>query len=156
MGPALVLDANLIILLVVGSASENAVLKHKRTRAYAIDDFRLLVGIISNYEKIVVAPNVLSEVSNLLSFEEDRLARQILVKFSSFITDASVDEKYVASATASRRDEFRWLGLSDCALLELAKSEIHILTADIGLHLAALKAGYHSVNFTHLIEAARA
>jgi len=63
---------NLITLLVVGSADEKAILKHKRTRAYAINDFRLWVSVVSNYPRIVVAPNVLSEVSNLLSFEEDR------------------------------------------------------------------------------------
>jgi hypothetical protein len=50
MSQILALDANMIVLLVVGLADENAVPIHKRTRAYTVKDFRLLLKIISNYE----------------------------------------------------------------------------------------------------------
>lgn len=153
MSAALVLDTNMIILLVVGLADEALVSKHKRTRAYSINDFRLLVHIISNYQDVTVVPNALSEVSNLLSFEADDRSRTILAVFSNFVE--STNERYVASVDAIKRPEFRWLGLSDSAMLELAKTDIHLLTADLDLHLAALKAGYQSFNFTHMIEAAR-
>jgi len=40
-------------------------------------------------------------------------------------------------------------------MLEMGKNELHILSADVGLYLAALQAGYAASNFTHAIEAAR-
>jgi hypothetical protein len=151
MGSVL-LDANLIVLLVVGSTDEGAVLKHKRTRAYTINDFRLLVKIVSSYTDVATIPNALSEVSNLLSFEHDQLSRRIVATFSRFV--ANTREHYVPSRAASDRAEFAWLGLTDSALLEVSASEIDLLTADVGLHIAASKAGYRSTNFTHLTEAA--
>jgi hypothetical protein len=153
MGRILALDANLVMLLIVGLADENVVPKYKRTRAYSVEDFRLLLEIIASYAEIAVVPNALSEVSNLLSFEPDQLSRKILSSFSRFISGAR--EFYVTSVDAAGRNEFRWLGLSDSAILEIAKQEMDLLTADVHLHLAALKAGYNSMNFTHLIEAAR-
>lgn len=154
MSSTLLIDTNLIVLLVVGLADEKAVINHKRTRAYTIDDFRLLTEFISSIPEVAVIPNALSEASNLLSFEGDEHARSILNKFSIFLSRAK--EKYIVSADAARRPEFKWLGLTDCALLEFAKHDVHLLTADVALHVAALKAGYSSTNFTHYIQAARA
>lgn len=154
MSPTLLIDTNLIVLLVVGLADEKAVIHHKRTRAYTIADFRLLTKIISQYSDVGVVPNALSEASNLLSFDDNEHARRILNRFAFFVSHTK--EQYIVSADAARRPEFRWLGLTDCALLEFAKQDVHLLTADVALHLAALKAGYKSTNFTHYIEAARA
>jgi hypothetical protein len=66
MRKILVLDANLIVLLIVGLADEAEVAKHDRTRANSIRDFRLLNQIISNCEQVRVIPNALTEASNLL------------------------------------------------------------------------------------------
>lgn len=155
MSKKLVLDANLIMLLIVGLADENLVTRHKRTRAYSVQDFRLLVSIVTSYQDIVTLPNVLSEVSNLLSFESaDEHSRRILTNFIKFTEGAT--ERYIASAIGTARGEFSRLGLSDSAVLEVAKGDVQILTADLALHIAALRAGYHSENFTHLIDAARA
>lgn len=82
MSTVLVLDTNLIVLLVVGLADEQAVPKHKRTRAYSINDFRLLLKIISTYQEVRVIPNALSEASNLLDFEGDGLPAKIFARFS--------------------------------------------------------------------------
>jgi hypothetical protein len=149
----LVLDANLIVLLVVGLADENAVPVHKRTRAYSINDFRLLLKVISEYQELAALPNALSEASNLLEFEGDGLPEKVFGRFSQFISTSK--EIYVPSLDASRRSEFRRLGLTDAATLESAKANVHILSADVGLYLAAIEAGYSAANFTHAIEAAR-
>jgi hypothetical protein len=149
----LVLDANLIVLLVVGLADETAVPVHKRTRAYSIGDFRLLVSVIAEYRELAALPNALSEASNLLEFEGEGFPEKVFGRFSQFI--ANTKEIYVPSLDASKRSEFRRLGLTDAATLEAAKSEVHILSADVGLYLAAIKAGYSAANFTHAIEAAR-
>jgi hypothetical protein len=149
----LILDSNLIVLLVVGLADENAVLKHKRTRAYTVGDFQLLLRVISDYSELAALPNALSEASNLLEFEGNGLPEKIFLQFLRFVS--TTREIYVPSLAASRRNEFRRLGLTDAATLEVAKEDIHILSADLGLYLAAAEAGYSVANFTHAIEAAR-
>jgi hypothetical protein len=154
MKQVLALDANMTVLLIVGLADENAVPTHKRTRAYTVKDFRLLLKIISNYERLAVVPNALSEASNLLDLEGDGLPAKIFASFSKFV--ATTNEQYVPSANAVARREFRRLGLSDAAMLEMGGTGLHILSADIGLYLAALKARYEAFNFTHAIEAAKA
>jgi hypothetical protein len=152
MARTLVLDANLIVLLVVGLADEKLVPQHKRTRAYSINDFRLLRKIISNFDEVTVLPNALSEASNLLDFEGEGQPAKIFVQFSHLI--ATCREVYIPSVIASVRSEFRRLGLTDAATLEMGKEHFHILSADVGLYLAALEAGYAASNFTHAIEAA--
>ena len=149
----LILDANLIVLLVIGLADEKAVPVHKRTRAYTIADFRLLLGVIAGFRELAALPNALSEASNLLVFEGDGLPQKVFERFSQFI--ATTQEIYVPSLDASNRAEFRRLGLTDAATLEAAKENFHILSADLGLYLAAINAGYSAANFTHAIEAAR-
>lgn len=149
----LILDTNLIVLLVVGLADENAVPKHKRTRAYTTNDFRLLLNVISNYQKLAVLPNALSEASNLLEFDGNGLPEKIYGRFLQFVSSAK--EIYIPSLVATERGEFRRLGLTDSATLEAAKLDVHILSADLGLYLAALGAGYSAANFIHAIEAAR-
>ena len=48
---AIVLDANILILLVVGSASVAYISSHKRLHAYAEDDFRLLTRLLATTPK---------------------------------------------------------------------------------------------------------
>ena len=46
-------------------------------------------------------------------------------------------EVYVGSRTAVERNEFKWLGLTDCALLVAVTPEAPLLTADFDLTRAA-------------------
>src|SRR6267142_335130 len=115
MSKILVLDTNLIVLLVVGLADESLVPRHKRTRAYSVNDFRLLLKIISDFEEITVIPNALSEASNLLEFEGEGLPAKLFAEFSRLI--AASKEVYVSSADALLRNECRRLGLTDAATL---------------------------------------
>ena len=50
---AIILDANLLVLFVVGAASPSYIAKHKRTRAYTIRDFELLKDILSRASRII-------------------------------------------------------------------------------------------------------
>jgi hypothetical protein len=149
----LILDANLIVLLVVGLADETEVPVHRRTRQYTIDDFRLLLAAISEFRELAVLPNALTEASNLLEVNRSGFPEKIAKSFLKFVGGAR--EIYIPSLEASTRSEFQRLGLTDAATLELAKGDTHILSADLQLYLAALGAGYSAANFNHVIEAAR-
>ncbi len=62
------LDANLILLLVVGIADSKYIDVHKRLRAYTSSDFQMLKSVVASYEELVGLPNSLSETSNIIGF----------------------------------------------------------------------------------------
>ena len=60
----IVLDANLLLLLVVGLTSRAYISKHKRLQGYEELDFDLLICLIGS-ANVIVTPNTLTETSNL-------------------------------------------------------------------------------------------
>ncbi len=62
----LILDANLLVLFVVGRTSPHLIGKHRRVRAFSADDYELLIRVMGAAKQIVVTPNTLTETSNLL------------------------------------------------------------------------------------------
>jgi hypothetical protein len=55
----------------------------------------------------------------------------------------------VGSEIAAARPEFIRLGLTDSALLHIAGDSHMLLTADVGLYIAALNDGKNAENFNH-------
>jgi hypothetical protein len=150
MPKTIALDANLLVLLVVGLTERNYISVHKRLKAYSVADFELLSALISASAGVAVTPNSLSEASNLLRQISEPAKRQIAIKFRELIK--RTDEIYVTSADASSRTEFLRIGLSDSALLEVSKKNIVVLSVDLDLCTAALAAGYEAINFNHVRE----
>ncbi len=70
MKGAVVIDTNLMVLLVVGSASRNYISKHKRLSDYTIDDFDLLGLILSEFSDIVLLPHILVSVHKVVESSE--------------------------------------------------------------------------------------
>jgi hypothetical protein len=89
--PTLLIDANLLLLLVVGSADRSLIESFKRTRAYTREDFDLLLRLVARFPKVVTTPNVLTEVSNLAGQLRDPTRRAIRQKLSRLITDIGED-----------------------------------------------------------------
>lgn len=51
-------DANLLVLLVVGLTDKNLISKHKRVnRKFDADDFELLCSLLGQFPRLLVAPN---------------------------------------------------------------------------------------------------
>jgi hypothetical protein len=71
---SLILDANLLVLLVVGSVDERQVPSFRRTRAYTREDFHLLNGFMARFRTLVVTPHILAEATNLLDDLKERCA----------------------------------------------------------------------------------
>lgn len=147
----LALDSGLLVLLILGLASKDLIGRHKRVREYSVADFDLLARILGGYRPIVVTPNVWTETSNLVRQTAEPLRSNVGHILRKLISDA--DEAYVTSKSASEREEFLRLGLTDAGLLELKPSTIPLLTVDLDLYLAALKLGRAAINFNHLREA---
>ena len=143
------IDANLLLLLVVGSVSRDAIARHRRLRAFTWDDYDILINLIDQVERVLVTPNTLTETSNLLGLhgepERSRFFEQL-----RFIIEQT-EEIVVTSVDASQNNTFTRLGLTDAALLEVATIENPIITVDLGLYLAASWSNPESaINFTHL------
>ncbi len=64
-GKTVILDANLMVLLVVGTASRSYIAKHKKLKAYKEGDFTLLVDFLSRESRVIVTPNTVAETSNV-------------------------------------------------------------------------------------------
>ena len=65
------IDANLVVLFVVGSVDRRLVGTHRRARTFEPKDYGRLAEFISNAGQVFVTPNVLTEASNLLENPQD-------------------------------------------------------------------------------------
>ncbi len=148
-----VVDANLLVLLIVGLASESYITRHKRLKAYSVADYRLLRRLISAYSQIIVTPNTVTETSNLVRNIAEPARTHILQVLGVLLEQA--EERYVASRDAARHRDFLRLGITDATLLNDSLQSSVLLTSDLDLYLAADSAGHTVVNFIHHIEANR-
>ena len=143
------IDANLLVLLIVGNTDKTLISKHRRLRGYSVEDYDILIDALSQAERIFITPNTLTEASNLLSQHGDPERSLIFDTFRAFIHDNI--EVMVRSEVASSRSEFNRLGLTDSALLEGVSEETPLITVDIELYLAALQEGRNrALNFAHI------
>lgn len=147
----LIIDTNLLVLFVVGSASRDYIEKHKRLSEFAVADFDELVKLVRSADAVFVTPNTLTETSNLIGYIADPAKTHIYQVFRGLVNEAA--ERYVPSAAASRQSEFVRLGLADTVVLESLTNEAVVLTTDFDLYSAALQRGRQAVNFNHLRDA---
>jgi hypothetical protein len=103
MPRTIVLDTNLLILLVVGSTNKQFIRLHKRTKAFTVEDFDLLVREFKGIDRMVVTPNTLTEASNLLRQIAEPARSQITAAFKALIEHQ--EEVYIKSSDASSRLE---------------------------------------------------
>ena len=148
MPRALFIDANLIVLFVVGSVGRELIARHRRTRTFAVEDYDRLIRAISRVDSLWVTPNTLTEASNLLGQHGEPQRSQLLLKLRALIEQST--ESVVASVDAVRHDLFPRLGLTDAALLEVVSADVPLLTVDLDLYVAALAGGNDAaINFNH-------
>lgn len=155
---AVLLDSNLLVLYVVGAASPDYIRRESRLSAYHAHGhaaFGALSEMIATASSLLVTPNILTEVSNLLGRRSgDREADTAVIDaFRHVIHGAK--ERVAPSTAAMRRDEFGRLGLADAATLHVLDRASILLTDDRPLWLAAWKAGYEAQTLQDILEARR-
>ena len=142
------LDANLFVLLVVGSVGRDLIEKHRRLRAYSVEDYEILIKLLDPVERVYVTPNTLTETSNLLGQHRDPERSRFFDRLRFIIHES--EEVVVASTQASSNSLFNRLGLTDAVLLEAITPETPLVTDDLKLYLAANAGGQQAaLNFTH-------
>ena len=145
----LLIDTNLLVLFVVGTAAKEYIARHKKLTAFTVEDYDRLVKIIARASEVLVTPNTLTETSNLAAYINEPARSKVLNVLRTVIASTS-QERYVPSSVAAARKEFIRLGLADAALLEIAAKDVTLLTTDFDLYNTALKKGAQALNFNHL------
>lgn len=123
------IDTNSLLLLVLGSIDPRIINSHSRTSIYEEEDFFTLVHLIeNNLAKILVLPNVWTEVDNLLNkFKGER--KWVYIQNFKMLTSQTL-EKYFPSSLGANNFHFLELGPTDVLLLECAKDCELLITSD--------------------------
>jgi len=144
----LLVDANLLVLWVVGSVNRNRIETFKRTSNYTKTDYDFLRRVLASFETHYTVPHVLAEVSNLtdLPGAERQQARSFLKEAISLLTEAEIP-----SARAAEDVLYPELGLVDAAISVVAHARnCTVLTDDRDLYLRLSHDEVDVINFTHL------
>lgn len=136
------LDANLLLVYVVGKIGASRLANLHHTKQYQ-HDFPLIERMVEFFPTIYTTPKVLTEVSNL--------GKKLGVKFYSTLGKvvAVLDERYCASKDASANAHFQKLGLTDAGLCTVAAAHL-VITADFPLYQILRANNVDAVNFHHL------
>ena len=122
--------------------------KHRRLQEFQEEDYDTLVEMLHQVDKILVTPNTLTEASNLLAYHGEPERSRIFEVLRILIEEH--EEIVVTSQAASRNTEFKRLGLTDAALLEVISTSNPLITVDLALYLAAIRKESESAyNFRH-------
>jgi len=147
----LLIDANLLLLYLVGSYDTRLIGagKYNKLSKYTAEDFNLLLRLKAVFANSVTTAHVLTEVSNLVNDLPESTKVECLSEFVQVFSDTK--ELEVASFEVAKRSEFRYLGLTDCALAEVS-SRILVVTDDARLVAKLGESGLEALNFNHLRE----
>ncbi len=134
----IITDTSPLLLLLMGLYDENAIAKFKRLSKYDSDDYDLVYQFVAK-RKIIVTPQVLSEVSNF--------AKDLKNKFSEFIEENKptlerIDEKYIPKSDILASKEVVKFGFTDTSIILAAKeNNALVLTDDFPLFGVCKKIG---------------
>ncbi len=144
----LLLDANLLTLLVVGTVNPRRIPTFRRTSAYDQAAFDLLLSVTQTAKRLHSLPHILAEVSNLTDLKgNEALAARFVLRSIIDITE----EMAIASRIAAAHSTYQFLGLTDAAIIAAIEAhQVPVLTADLRCYDLLLRSNLVAVNFTHL------
>jgi hypothetical protein len=143
----ILIDTNLLLLYFIGKFDPSQIPKFKRTAKFTTDDFRTLVSVFKQFNKIVTTPNILTEVSNLSNQLPDNLKRGFYSVFAGQVR--IFDERHMPSINICAQDHFIKFGLTDSGIVESASGYL-ILTDDFKLANFLENRKFDVINFNHI------
>jgi hypothetical protein len=117
-----------MLVLVLGIIDKKLISKHKRTSIYEEEDFEMLISHLSDIEKLVVLPNIWTEVDNLLNGFRGDLKYKYFQALRTLINSST--ERYLPAKSVLEKEEFWELGLTDSLLLQLSKESELLIPSD--------------------------
>ncbi|TFY85867.1 hypothetical protein DYL59_24110 [Pseudomonas kairouanensis] len=145
----IIVDTNLLLLALIGGTS--SIMEFKRTRVYSNEDYRLLLNIIDQFEKLISTPHILAEVSNLTNGLYGRKLHDFYETLKQSLS--TIIEIHCPAQGISRDYELSPYGLTDVGIICTAKDNYLVLTDDLRVAGFAHQHGVDVVNFNHIREA---
>jgi hypothetical protein len=147
---SVLLDSNLLLLLLVGSADRAFISKARKLQSFVPEDFDLLADILESFRTIVTTPHILTEVSNLLGKERDDIRSAAREAMAELVTKSREEREPAINVVAD--SAFLRLGMADAAIAIAASVPAFVLTTDAPLYLHLSSNGAAAANFNHLRE----
>lgn len=144
----IVVDTNILLLYIVGTANRDRISKFKRTNQFTPEDYDLLARILNSFQKVVTTPNILTEVNSLTNQLGEPERSKCLQLFGRAI--ARFEEIHKSSQQLAQLPEFQKFGLTDCGILNLAQGSYLVLTDDFRLSETLRSKGIDTVNFNNI------
>ncbi|GHU07995.1 hypothetical protein FACS1894151_03190 [Spirochaetia bacterium] len=139
------LDTNVFILFLAGQINQNRIPQYCRNSRYSRSDYYFLVDMIKKFDHIVTSPNILTEVDNILN-RLNGLDKAVYIALAGNIYTHSI-EKYLHSKQVAQEWYFESLGLTDSAVLIMARSCDLLISADSVLCDYARSLGINTFDF---------
>lgn len=124
----ILIDTNALVVLLIGLMDSRLISSHKRTSIYEEQDFHDLLSIIGEFNKLVVLPNVWTEVDNLLNNFGGNNKYSYILRLIETMKTAT--EEFIDSIEGAESESFFDLGLTDSLLLKHAKKCELLITSD--------------------------
>ena len=146
-GKRVLLDANLLLLFLIGSFQRSRVETFKRTANFSTADFDILANLVVAFRTLATTPHVLTEVSNLANLLPEHLKPNWAEHFAS--QASKFEEIFEPAIMVMRQDLFSRFGLTDAAVHKVAADTL-VLTEDLRLSGYLRSQGLPVLNFRHL------
>jgi predicted nucleic acid-binding protein len=144
----ILLDTNILLVYVLGGYDETRIESFKRTNTFSIKDYRFLAEFILHFRQLVVTPQILTEVSNLLAQLREPQKTPCFRSFGDRIQ--SLTEQVHPSSQIALTTTFNSLGMADASIPLAARNGFLVLTDDLQLYRHLADLGVDAINFNHI------
>lgn len=152
-GKNILLDTNLLLVFLTGEIGVQFFERFDRVSKYTIQDYELIVQILSSFRVLVTTPHILTEVSNLANKLSGSYRRDWYANLAAFVMsdeqEIGVRETWVPAKRLAALPEFLDFGITDSAVGELVSNAL-VVTDDFRLSGALRNKGIDVLNFKEL------
>jgi hypothetical protein len=145
----ILVDTNILVLAVVGSANRDLIARFKRTQQFLPEDFDTLIALLERFRVHITTPCILAEVSNLIGQLPGDAKERGLRVLAEMI--GNFQESYKVSKKLAKAEAFVRLGLTDTSIVESAHKRL-VLTDDLDLARFLGNQRLNVINFNHIRE----
>lgn len=143
-------DANMLLVYLVGQLDEGLVRYVTPNRAYSADDFRLVALILSKFKTLIVTPAILAEVSNLSSKLPQDYRGDFRRLLAAQLPTASFTERLVDLALVAKGVAFVPFGFTDATIEQICAQGVAVFTDDLNLYQLLASKRVDVFNYNHI------
>jgi hypothetical protein len=147
------IDANLLVMLMIGEIDPSHIAKYERTNKYEEVDYEFLSSLLGTNVSLVVTPHVAAEVSNLGNKLTGKYHEDFLRLLDVFIQRCR--ERWTEARFVVGDPDYLRLGLTDAGLLGMKRNSPLVITDDLDLYLALETRRRPTIKYAHLMEEIR-